>query len=346
MINTIRGKTFNIPTNIFRQDNFFVSFARMGPILKEGFVNPDSANAISKTKLLSVKKAYSEVIERRALMIGGIPLKNGMVETYDMITKKSSLIPKKLTTYSTEKDFPIDTTGTAAHFQANEALKNALKELLEKNSLFLFWYGNFGYRIEKNPLQSNEKWKYIIESGYKVDQYFNDYFSPFFSVLTVIQKDGIIFSAGMGFDLNLLKTLSISLDEAFLLLWQNKMLEVINDVTNKSEPINYLEQTLSINKLLSYPSINIEKIIWETKNIQHISIQKILNSYPKWVKELHVVYLKQELDPRLTCIKVVTRNLYNHVPIKEYLNLDNDINRNTIMISQDHLETLPNCIFV
>ncbi|GGK07438.1 hypothetical protein GCM10007063_32470 [Lentibacillus kapialis] len=345
MIHSERGKTFNIPSNIFNQDNFFVSFSRIGSVIKEGFSNPDSANAIGDNKFASVMKSYSEMVERRAIMMGGLKQKNELVNTFDLLKEEPSVLPYHFTTYSLRHDFPIDTTGSAAHFDSKVAIQNALSELLEKNSLFLFWYGNLGYKIADNPLQNNQYWQFIIRSGYQIAQFFNNYFSPYYNVLTIIQMEGTIISAGLGFHSNFIYAQKKSLKECFLLFYQNESLDIVNKMINQEGNDNYFEHRQAIEKLSNYPEFKVRQITKMTKN-KNVSLQGLIDACPNWVKDLHLIYLKQEFDSRLICVKVFSKSLYNHVPIKRYLNLRNDINKNTIKLSQDNLSNQPDCIFV
>ncbi|WJV29883.1 YcaO-like family protein [Rossellomorea sp. AcN35-11] len=215
MIKHKRGKTYSVPINTFNKDNLFVSFARIGSIVKDGSVNPDTANALGENKIITLKKAYSEVIERRALMNGGKASSLGRVETFNLIKDQVSSVPYEFTTYSTNMDCPIDTTGTAAHYFPKEALKRAVAELIEKNALYLFWYGKLGYRIKDNLLKTSKYWSLIEQDGSKVIQFYNLSFSPLYLVITLVINNKEIIAAGAGTHTHLSKAQVKSLEEAF-----------------------------------------------------------------------------------------------------------------------------------
>src|SRR5699024_1216735 len=118
-------------------------YSRVGGLYKNGYESPNGASSISTSKKLAFIKSHYEYLERRLLMTGH-SIKNQYIETFNLITSTFEKKSNDLSKFSREGSQIIDTTGTATHYNSAVAIYNALKELLEKNALFLFWYGGIG----------------------------------------------------------------------------------------------------------------------------------------------------------------------------------------------------------
>ncbi|WP_235603653.1 hypothetical protein, partial [Parageobacillus toebii] len=72
----------------------------------------------------------------------------------------------------------------------------------------------------------------------------------------------------------------------------------------------------------------------------------IRNCFPLWLTNLHVIILQNKFYSALKCVKVFSLDLYNHVPIKQYLRIERKINQETIKISEKELLDIPDCVFI
>ena len=99
-------------------------------IKKENYYYPSDGTSISISKELSMRKSYSEYLERFLLSVGGYT-HDGTYVSYGENTNYGY----------------IDTTGTATGINSKQVIHKALKELIEKNELFYFWYTNIGERL-------------------------------------------------------------------------------------------------------------------------------------------------------------------------------------------------------
>jgi hypothetical protein len=328
---------FNIPDNKFIYDKVFKAFSYLGNIKKERYISPSGCNAISDSKTLSIKKAFSESIERKTLMAGGTTNEEGYVQTFELISGKPSKLDAKYTTYRTQSPHIIDTTGMAAHYCSNEALLKAFEELLEKNTLFLFWYGKEGVKLDESIYHDHILYKRILNEGYCISAFVNNSFAPLISIIIIISNRNHIISSGISASLSFHKAFNDAINEAYLLKWQNQALDmVVNsnhsfDAEYHDKCIEHLNSFHIVNELMTHDS-------------DQLTLQEYLNCIPAWVTNLHVFFLKNTSYPKLSVIKVFSTDLYNHLPQKNLLDIEQKINQKTIKLSKNQLGVIPDCI--
>ena len=71
LYSTLQDKKFNFPESIFTTPNGYIALSQIGTFVKEGSIGPGMGSAVSTNNILAFKKAFSEMIERRAIMVGG-----------------------------------------------------------------------------------------------------------------------------------------------------------------------------------------------------------------------------------------------------------------------------------
>ncbi|WP_433745927.1 YcaO-like family protein [Falsibacillus pallidus] len=348
MIFNKRGdKSHNIPESLFVGKNLYYAFSKTNSFLLNGYMGPIGGNGISNDKKIAMKKAFSEMIERRNLMLGGSRLPSKKVISYDFINKTISEIPHELTTYSHDLPYPIDTTGTAVHPNSQIAIYNAIKELLEKNSLFLFWYGKLGKKI---IVQNNfHELLPEITTKYSVRCFINESFSPLKVCIFFIFKDERIISTGVGSSIDWLKACRIAIEEA-IVLYQQDMInsDFSSFILQEKFQSNFIDEKLNkyikeFEQLQEYPT---DTYYFDDKDEypdNNGSLELLLSSLPSWIKELHSVIIPQKINRKLICIKVFSPNLFNHIPIKKYINCDLPIFREA-SLNKKQFHQIPDCI--
>ncbi|MED4129436.1 YcaO-like family protein [Shouchella miscanthi] len=333
-----RGKNYNIPLCLFHVDRLYTAFKRVGTFKIGNYIGPDTTNSFSVDLKQSIIKANSEGIERRSLMIGSKELISNCTCAYDLINKTTVTLPHKYSVYQVGGDHPCDTTGTAVHYKSEKAINKAILELLEKNSLFLFWYGKKGWLV-KDKLD-NYIIKYLNNKNLLIKIYFNTEFNPLISVFVIIintRKE--VLSTGTSIGLSFNSTLEKALEEAYLLYWQNGTLEF---------------NSLKRNEPFEYPVFYDYFTGFETKKIPdkfnndyiNLNWRIIIDCLPSWIQDLNLLYLQNSSNHNLKCVKVFSHSLYNHVPLKIYINPKIAINQNTLRLNQNDLNEIPECIFV
>lgn len=329
---------FNIPKNIFHINFCYTSYSYLGKAILNGFISPSGCNAISTDKRNSFIKSYAESLERRSLMFGGYS-KNKFVTAWDLINNKEVEINQDLTRYNLEKTFNIDTTGAAAHINSSRVTINALKELLEKNSLFLFWYGGIGRILPKELYLDNMYYKLFKKNNYEINVFFNNSFSPLLCCFVLVRKNNIIFSGGVGSAFSIKRAIERALSEAYLLKWQNIMQKKI---LSSDEKYN----KYCVNYLLKFPELNNpDQYEINAEDLQNEK-ELIMQSIPKWVDSILIIYLKNAFNTKFKVVKLFSEYLNNHIPKKSRINLNNPINKNTININSNDLKYIPDCIFI
>jgi len=336
---------FNIPEQKFITDDTYTSFSRIGNFLKDGYIGPDSSTAIDFSKHRSVIKAYSEMIERRAVSAGGIPFDEENVHAINMISSKSVAINKKYSTYSIAGEFPIDTTGASSHISSQKAVINSLREIIEKNALYLFWYGKDGRRIkmDKSLMTRNKLLVGLMNQNKEVLFFINDFFSPLKVVFCFIVFKDFVCASGVGTSFSIEEAIFKSVQEAVLLQWKdesNELVTMSSQVFKKryedhSEYIEYLSR--------GYGNVSIDEYT-DNLTTKNMTVSKLLNVLPSWILDLYMIPLKQMVTTKVKCVKIYSPYLYNHIPLKEYINVKNPMNVNTINLDEQSLLQIPNCI--
>lgn len=343
-------KYFNIPELIFNYEPLFLSVSRIGSIINGNRVSPNGAISLEYDKVLAMKKAFSEMIERRNLILGSTNGKSGIESVWDLIQNKETEIPRELTSYSINKPYIIDTTGGAAHISSKLAIKNALVELLEKNALFLFWYGKQGYRIRKSKeIKELLIYKKLSLYGYEVKLYLNDFFSPVKVVFSIVYKDNEFVSCGIGTHFNLIKSVENSIKEAYLLAWQNEEHQFIIKQNSSLKNTNNFYVISPDTSQLDYIENLIDLPLYSEDDVQEeipFEVKPILSILPKWIESIYVIYYKNYIFNKLKYVKVFSYDLFNHVPHSEFINLNLNMNKKTIDLKEAHLKFIPNSIFI
>lgn len=336
------SKKFGLSSSIFKNE-FCLSYNIFGNFLIDGFIGPIGATAIDSSKSVALIKAYHETIERQSLMIGGFPSNydshQKKVAAFNLITNKIEEINLEKTKYINSGDNFSDTTGTAVNLESQSTIYKAVTELLEKNILFLFWYGNSGLELSDALYRELDETKPFIVNKYKIRVFLIKNFNVFFTVITIVIENNTVVSTGIAGDINYHEALKSSLREAHILLWQNSFLYQQNQSKTLVTHSIYSHQ---VEKLLdSKPLI---KNISLSNNNSHSNdkLDRLVNNLPKWIKTLYIVLLQTRHGGK--SILCYSNELYNSLPRNSTINLNRAINKSTLNIKTDFLDNIPDCI--
>lgn len=326
----------DVPIELFKGNTPKISIVEQANVVIDDYVGSETGSAIDFLKIESLRKATSEAIERRCSMLGvnsgGDPEK--LVETWDLISKRKKMLKQK---YTRLLYGSTDTTGTAIHTDASIATFSAVKELLEKNSLFLFWYGSVGKKIESRYYEQNNYYNDFKTSGYQVSVFLCDFFKPLLSVFVIAYKENDLFICGIGTDTDIEIAIKRAFEEAFLLGYMQYygfLFDYAIDENNWSSP----EKILHMEKLNSLSHAN----MCSYKGLNS-SFDEVIDSLPPFVQELHLIFIAQFLNPHLKCMRVYSQNLINCLPLKNNIDLSKEINTRTINLDKKTLNCIPQC---
>lgn len=201
-----KGVRFGVTNKLFLNENIYMSNSRINTYIdSKGYMGPVNCGSISLNKKMSIIKGFSESVERRAIAFGAKSVRNDQDYTYayDIVNEKITTIPKNVTKYSKTPPY-IDTTGSSAHSNPFDAIVTAVTESIEKNAVFLLWYGRLGTLIESN-IESQYK-KLLEKQGYKVTFILIDYFFPLKVVVTFAYSEEVDlrYKFGIGSSLNII----------------------------------------------------------------------------------------------------------------------------------------------
>ncbi|MBE2941428.1 YcaO-like family protein [Anoxybacillus flavithermus] len=343
LFQNIENNHFNVPDSLFIHNSVYKSFTKVGTLVKGEDVSPNGANALSISRQLSIRKSFSEMIERRSLLLGGKTNYKDQVPTWDMVRNIPSFLPHRYTIYQTEGLYISDTTGTATHTDSRKAIQTAIQELLEKNALYLFWYGKKGYKLKLKNYKNDIPSLYfnLLRSMEFVKLFVNDTFYPLFVVFVALcthQKD---IYTGIGSSFLLTCAIQKAIEEAYVLKWQKEFNYILNTNYLGKDSSAQVKSDIQLEYLLE-----MDALPYYISSDRTYSDGDIRDCFPKWLTNLHIIMLQNELYPLLKCVKVFSLDLYNHVPIKQYLKVNQKINVETVKISKDVLCKIPDCIFV
>lgn len=336
---------FNIPNPLYQIDKPYKCYSYIGNYVVEEFIGPSGCNSISDNKNNAIIKAFSESLERRALMLGGLidpTEQNDKVQTIELINQDISSLPHKLTRYHTEKPM-IDTTGTASHFYSESAIKNAILELLEKNALFLFWYGKRGSLIDLPFFSQHFLYNKLKNEGLKVKTFVNEDFTPVNVCITIIHDDNYIYSGGLKAGYNIQEIYDYALNEAYLLKEQNYYSDTVVKGHKNKRNMSYGYHKKCLEHLDMIEHNNECNVISTAKDY---SVNELVESLPLWITNLHIFLLKKENYNSLKCVKAFSYDLHNHIPLNSRINLKTTINKKLLRLTESDLKRIPNCIII
>lgn len=331
---------FNIPNQIYSHDPR-IAYILNGALSMNGFFGPPAGSAVSDKKSLAMKKALSEMADRRARMRGGIQT-SGRVKTWDIVSGEEAELPYELTRYHSQFPIPIDTTGAAAHHSSNGAICSAVLELLEKNALFLIWYGQQGYQVPPSVYSGNYYERMFSESNLTVRVFVNTYFAPILSALVIAySEDGRVFM-GTGADTCLTEAILHAFQESYLLGWCS--------VIGRGRPITYSswnpvgpDTLLHIKALEGLPYYHTSCADYDNLASHEDPLTVLKRSLPTWVKGLHIVFLPQLVVPGLRCVSGFSYELYSHRMLPKYIDANRRINQETLRLTDNFIDQVPIC---
>lgn len=326
----------DLVTDLFINSSPTVSVVTQTNFIIDESVGPETGSSASFNKLEALIKSVSESIERRSSMLGANVSKdyNSEVETWDMVKGRKGILKQRYTRLSNNK---TDTTGAAIHVNSNLAIYNALRELIEKNSLFLFWYGFIGNRINADFYKENKYYTFFSQNGFETTVFINDFFKPFTTAIVISYKEEDQFICGLGSDVNIEKCIEHAFKEAFLIGYMQYYAILAGLGKDKNnwacvDKINHLQNL----KKLDYAMMDLE-------GEYEFTLEDLVSKLPKFMTELHLIYIEQRLVPNLKCVRVYSKDLINCLPLKKNIDFTSSINQQTIKLNEKSLAKIPEC---
>lgn len=274
-------------TSMCVTDQWHIGYLNGAKVRKDNYYYPGSGTAISNKQQLTFKKMYSEYLERFLLSIGGYT-RNGTYITYGENIKYGY----------------IDTIGTATGESFTKIINKALRELIEKNELLIFWYSERfnGYKVNFSQFDN----KLIKDLNFIANEHHAialKTFSNYYTVITLSFLDRQLTGCGMSCNFSIEKALHESLLENKLIEWQNF----------KNDCSKFYHNIQSENKItydyLIMRTKKAKSIISKKDKISHIDI--ILN---KDIPFPEIVLLNKKGNLKTKTIKLVSDFFINCVP--------------------------------
>ncbi|WEG13652.1 YcaO-like family protein [Pullulanibacillus sp. KACC 23026] len=333
----LNHNTYKFPIDIFRNSPRF-ALVSQGNYLIDGRVGPDAGLTLGFDKMNTMIRAIGEATERRCTMLQleSDKIYEDMVETWDLVNSRKDYLERKYTRFLKGL---VDTTGSAVHTNSNIAIYNALKELLEKNSLFLFWYGKQGKKIKKNLYYNNTYYRCFKNSGFEVSVFINDFFTPLKTVIVLSYKENDQYICGLGTDVNISTAIEHAFEEAFLIggtryYWMEFGNNFEENIWANKE---YVEYTKYLD------CVDYSEIYENPEDVYERSIINLISGIPNFVKKIHLIYKEQHLVSNLKYARVYSKELFNCLPLKRNICIDVLINKETLNLETKSLSLIPDC---
>lgn len=328
----------SLPLRAFANDPY-VAHILNGSLLVDGMVGPPAGSGVSTHSLEATKKALSEMVDRRALMRGGVA-RHGEVQTWDLIQGTLSSLPRELTTYQRQRPYPVDTTGTAAHPDSMVAIRNAVLELIEKNALFLFWYGRRGEHVTLESYASDSFAQVFTQSDFDLDIYMNDFFSPVQVAIAIAHSADRFVLMGAGADTDPHTAMDHAVQEAYLIGW-SKVADSHQPAKSKPWQRASLELMDHIDGMKLLPTVHASSAVPLVRLPDPLEVLR--QSLPRWVASLHIVFLPQNVAPTLRAVTAFSYEMYSHILNPSYLAPGRAVNRLTLQLSESEIQNVPRC---
>lgn len=337
---------YNAKYKSYINSPFYMSSSIIGNYKdEEGYIGPKGGGGIAYDKKTAILKSFSEAIERRSLLFGSTNI-NGESLAINLKNLQKKQIDHNLTKYN-DSNPVVDTTGTAVHYNSDTAVYNALTELLEKNAIFLFWYGKKAYQL--NSLNKSPYYYGLDDEVFNFKYYVQDFFNPLLVVICICEDTiNNIVHFGVGSSLDLNEAVEKAQSE-LVLLKKNRELEMIYNTSSPRENhINVYHQIIKYLKEFESSDIysNSDFKKYEKKMNYYDKIDILIKELPEWIEELYLTILNQKAFAKLISVKISSPQLITCLPIKRNLNLDLTVNFKTLNLNQLDLNLLPDCPIV
>lgn len=338
MFSSFYRNRFNINHSLYNVPNFYMNYYYFGQKKMGNLIGPNGANSGSFNKKDSFLKCFSESLERMGMFENTDA--NGDLIVYDVIDKKTKRIKKSRLGFNLDFKKFSDTTGTASSLSSDQLCKKAVTELIEKNALFLFWYGNEVKKVPNKYAENLISVNSILEKGsLQYDLYCVDFGLVHTIISIVREKNGHFYSAGVSGDIFFKNAIKNSLEEAITLGWAD---HTRHDINENIFPADYWIDSDNSLKFLDKKE-KTEYLYNGGDNDKNF--QELLDSFPKWITSIWISILPSASSySRLTTILAYSIDLYNGVPGKEEVNLEKQINKKTLNLNAKELQKIPSII--
>lgn len=336
MLLSLSDGNFNIPNSQYRSQ-FLYHYCYFGNFRYRSLIGPNGSNSGGFSRHNSLIKGYSESLERIALM-----------ET--MISKKKSFPAINVRTLQTDimSDYEMgycisntnfsDTTGTAGSLDSAQLINKSIFELIEKNALFVMWYGNKGVHLSLDKTNSNiQRLLRTVKAKSLVPQYFAYSFGLIHTVLCLLERsNGVFFSSGVSGNTNLERAIFDSTQEALVLGWSDHTRSTIKE---DFFPKGFYEENDKIYHLFKHTNAKNQIVKMSSlENKDDVKIKDLLSSLPTWISDIRISVLPHaSFSDRPVTIMAYSRNLFNGLPNKDSINLARSINQKTIHLTYSQL---------
>lgn len=313
----------------------YFAVSNIGSLLNKGMRSPVDCGSFGKSKILAVKKAYSESLERRSMV--AIPNKDKLA-VIDLL--QDEIVHIKTEHFYFSKSELTDTTASAVNPNGKIAVRDALLEIIEKNATLLFWYKKDGIKIELDKF--DYILKKIIPPWYSYQVYLTYSFYPIIVSFTLLYIDNLLAIIGTGAGNSIKSSITKSANEAVFLSFIDEGEKPIRKLLNIKVDKYSKKKFESLNSRETYKYLQSFKIkeIGETVNISSNLDDAIKNSLSKYTSHMYL-HVQKSMSKNVLIAKVFSPDLINYVPFKSNLEFDKRIYKNLIHDKKYILENIP-----
>lgn len=288
-----------------------------------------NATSIGNNKKISLKKSYSEYLERFSL---GMPMgKEQTVVAFDLVQKK--IIEDKMCNYGYGDTIygHNDTTGTASGTSSTLVIDKALCELIEKNECLCFWYSNVGKKISVcgEVMEKINRYNFISE---KILLYIVQEVSNYPTVIALGLREKKLIASGVACTRQVIESIQKALDELRVIEWQQYQ---------NRESIFCSHSEIEHCKIL-------DRIYEKEQNTDEYFIQEEYAGkvkrikFAEWVKNIQIKVIYADDKFGLKTVKCISNELLSSLPIQANIEKAN----NKEVVKRYYNKNVVNCPIV
>jgi len=285
--------------------NYKYGYAYLGSFRDGNKISPSDGTALEISKELVIAKMFNEQSERSLLGAQ----KDVEVDAINFIDKTLNKLNRRDFAYGYNSRFGYsDTTGSASGHNSEKVIMKAVLELIEKNELLAFWYGERGYKVNCNVFTKDLVSRFGITSP-TIDLFICNEVSNYYTAIAILSKHNRIKGSGVAIGSSVDVALELAIKESSLI--ERCFLDNPNSYFAKiseEEHVQALNHIASLKSML--PVFDYKKATEEEDRVLRIS---------DYVGSIFFHIVNAGLGKRMLTVKCISDELFSCLPTKHRL---------------------------
>lgn len=301
-----RGTSYGLVEDIYER-GVKLSYLNLCRVKTPYGITIGNATSIADTKKESIKKSYNEYLERFGM--GCLLGKENQIFVIDLVQNKVVEDNESNYGYGDTYYGHSDTTGTASGQNSDFIISKSISELIEKNEVLCFWYGNKGKKVFMSEMIRKEILKRKLISS-EVLLFAVSEISNYPTIIAVGIREKRIIATGVACSEDFMMSVKNALDELRIIEWQQ--------YNNPKAHINHFsidEQARMIRRIYE------KKMLYNFVGENEYSKIEMLE-LTKWIENVYIKVIFSYEKYGIKTVKCVSKDLLAALPLKENIELD------------------------